>query len=44
MRRVPPLGTLWIFAVVRMDLMPACVSLALVAIYVQCAGLRIMFD
>lgn len=30
MQRAPPLVTLWVFAVIQMDLLPCCVSLAVV--------------
>ncbi|PWZ00485.1 hypothetical protein BCV70DRAFT_216671 [Testicularia cyperi] len=43
-QRVAPLGTLWIFAVVRLDLLPACVGLAIVAGFVQHQHLKIVFD
>ncbi|SNX83088.1 uncharacterized protein MEPE_01794 [Melanopsichium pennsylvanicum] len=43
-QRVAPLGTLWIFSVVRMDLLPACISLAIVAFFVQQSELKIVFD
>ncbi|GAC76734.1 hypothetical protein PANT_22c00180 [Moesziomyces antarcticus T-34] len=43
-QRVAPLGTLWIFSVVRLDLLPACISLGIVAMFVQQMKLRIMFD
>ncbi|KAJ1585074.1 hypothetical protein NDA12_000618 [Ustilago hordei] len=43
-QRVAPLGTLWIFSVVRLDLIPACISLALTAMFVKQAELKIMFD
>lgn len=43
-QRVAPLGTLWIFAVVRLDLLPACISLAMTAMFVKQSGLKIMFD
>ncbi|SPO23288.1 uncharacterized protein UTRI_01966 [Ustilago trichophora] len=43
-QRVAPLGTLWIFSVVRLDLLPACISLAIVAVFVQQTQLKIVFD
>lgn len=43
-QRVAPLGTLWIFSVVRLDLLPACISLALTAMFVKQSELKIMFD
>lgn len=43
-QRVAPLGTLWIFCVVRLDLLPACISLAIVAVFVQQSQLKIVFD
>ncbi|SPO21978.1 uncharacterized protein UTRI_01966_B [Ustilago trichophora] len=43
-QRVAPLGTLWIFSVVRLDLLPACISLAIVAVFVQQMQLKIVFD
>ncbi|EPQ26349.1 uncharacterized protein PFL1_05997 [Pseudozyma flocculosa PF-1] len=44
MRRVPPLGTLCIFAAVRLELLPTCIGLAIVAGYVQYYGMKIVFD
>lgn len=35
MKQSPPLGTLWIFSVVRLDLLPACISLGIIAAYVK---------
>jgi len=43
-QRVAPLGTLWIFSVVRLDLLPACISLATTAMFVKQSGLKIVFD
>ncbi|KAJ1028559.1 hypothetical protein NDA16_001725 [Ustilago loliicola] len=43
-QRVAPLGTLWIFSVVRLDLIPACISLALTAVFVKQTELKIVFD
>ncbi|CDS01964.1 uncharacterized protein SPSC_03036 [Sporisorium scitamineum] len=43
-QRVAPLGTLWIFSVVRLDLMPACISLAITAVFVKQTQLKIIFE
>lgn len=43
-QRVAPLGTLWIFSVVRLDLLPACISLGLTAMFVKNSDLKILFD
>lgn len=43
-QRVAPLGTLWIFSVVRLDLLPACIALGTVAVFVKQMQLKIMFD
>ncbi|CBQ72001.1 conserved hypothetical protein [Sporisorium reilianum SRZ2] len=43
-QRVAPLGTLWIFSVVRLDLMPACISLGITAMFVKQTQLKIVFD
>ncbi|TKY87184.1 hypothetical protein EX895_003861 [Sporisorium graminicola] len=43
-QRVAPLGTLWIFSVVRLDLMPAFISLGIVAMFVKQAQLNIIFN
>ena len=40
MKRAPPVGTLWIWSVVEMQLVYAVVSLALVGIYVWFSGLK----
>lgn len=42
MARTPALGTLWMFTIVRMDLLPACTSLAMVTAYVRWAGLQVL--
>ena len=39
MQRTPPLGTLWIYCIVRLQLLPACVSLLVVAAFTQFAEL-----
>ncbi|SJL00025.1 uncharacterized protein ARMOST_03337 [Armillaria ostoyae] len=41
-RQVPPLGTLWIYAIVQLELGPAALNLATVATYVWWKDLRIL--
>ncbi|KAK0450049.1 hypothetical protein EV421DRAFT_1298820 [Armillaria borealis] len=41
-RQVPPLGTLWIYAIVQLELGPAVLNLATVAAYVWWKDLRIL--
>ncbi|KDN53141.1 hypothetical protein K437DRAFT_271924 [Tilletiaria anomala UBC 951] len=41
MRRTPPLGTVWVYSIVRLHLFPACVSLAIVAAFVRFADLNL---
>ncbi|KAN0062006.1 hypothetical protein ACQY0O_006001 [Thecaphora frezii] len=43
-RRVPPLGTLCVFAAVRLELLPTCVGLALIAAYIQWFDMKIVFS
>lgn len=43
-QRVAPIGTLWIFSVVRLDLMPACISLGITAMFVKQMQLKIVFN
>ncbi|KAK0495363.1 hypothetical protein EDD18DRAFT_1310085 [Armillaria luteobubalina] len=40
-RQVPPLGTLWIYAIVQLELGPAVLNLAIVAMYVWWKDLKI---
>jgi len=42
MRQCPPLGTMWVYTVVQLDLIKAVAALAAVAAYVQWAGLKII--
>ncbi|PWN50651.1 hypothetical protein IE53DRAFT_387033 [Violaceomyces palustris] len=44
MQQVPPLGTVWIFTIARLDLLPACVGLVIVGTWVQFAGMKLIFD
>ncbi|KAK0204660.1 hypothetical protein DFS33DRAFT_1273732 [Desarmillaria ectypa] len=41
-RQVPPLGTLWIYAMVQLELGPAVLNLATVAVYVWWKGLKLL--
>ncbi|KAH8830842.1 hypothetical protein DL96DRAFT_1594518 [Flagelloscypha sp. PMI_526] len=41
MQQGPPLATIWIFAIVVLDLGPACLSLILTGLYVRYAGLKL---
>ncbi|KAK0485073.1 hypothetical protein IW261DRAFT_1560738 [Armillaria novae-zelandiae] len=41
-RQVPPLGTLWIYAIVQLELGPAVLNLAIVAAYVWWKDLKIL--
>lgn len=43
MRRCPPLGTLWIWACIQLDLAPTLVSLAGVGAFAWYRGLRVFF-
>lgn len=38
MRRCPPLGVLWVYAVVQLELIPATLSLVIVAVFFRYAG------
>lgn len=40
--QTPALGTLWMYCVVKMDLVLACVSLAAIYAYVRYAGLSLI--
>ncbi|KIY73675.1 hypothetical protein CYLTODRAFT_416706 [Cylindrobasidium torrendii FP15055 ss-10] len=41
MKQAPPLATLWIYTIVQLELGPAVLNLAVVAIYVLAAGLKV---
>lgn len=43
MRRCPALGTLWVYAIVRMELLDAVLSLLAVGAYCWYDGLKIIF-
>lgn len=42
MRQCPPLGTMWVYTIIQLDLVKAVAALVAVAAYVQWAGLKII--
>ncbi|PWN28473.1 hypothetical protein BDZ90DRAFT_231459 [Jaminaea rosea] len=44
MRRTPPLGCLWIYSIVKLDLLPCVTSLAIVALFIWQHNLPIIYD
>ncbi len=41
-RKCPPLGTMWVYTIIQLDLVKAVAALVAVAAYVQWAGLKII--
>ncbi|KAI9512167.1 hypothetical protein F5148DRAFT_973819 [Russula earlei] len=44
MRQCPPLGTIWVYTVVQLDLGPAVMALSAVALWVWWTGARLVFN
>lgn len=40
--QTPALGTVWVYSIVKLDLVWACLSLVATFAYVSCAGLHLL--
>ncbi|KAI0049627.1 hypothetical protein FA95DRAFT_1581675 [Auriscalpium vulgare] len=44
MQQLPPLGTLWVYTIVQLDLAPSVIALGIVGFWTWWTGLKIIFD
>lgn len=44
LKQCPPLGTIWVYTILQLDLVPAVMALAAVAAWVRWSGARLVFN